>query len=108
MTVTVVRGFVGSSSSSSDAKGAKAPSLPAASSAQAQAVAAVSSVTAGLNEASVATIRLAKSVTVGDKIREAREAKELSESLAERIADKDDSVDAHSELTPVSAREHFA
>lgn len=107
MAVTVVRGFVGSSSSSGDVKGAKSTTgtTPAPHS---QAVAAISAVSTGLNEATVATIRFTKSTTAGEKIRDALKARDVSESLAERIAEKSESVEAHSELSPVTAREHFA
>lgn len=110
MTVTVVRGFVDnlsrSNTSSSTARSVPQPS--AASTSTAQAVSAVSSVAAGLSEASVATIRLSKTITAGEKLRDAREARELSEKLADKIKSDDKALDAHSDLSPVSARQHFS
>jgi hypothetical protein len=107
MTVTVVRGFVGKSGSSTPANQPSKDSAPSPT-AVSQAQAAVNSVVASTSEAAVATIRLSKSITVGDKVRDAREARELTDDIAERVSDEDSDVDAHSELSPVSARHHFS
>lgn len=108
MTVTVVRGFVDNLSRSNTSSSKSAPQGPTVSTAASQAVSAVSSVAAGLSEASVATIRLSKTITAGEKLRDAREARELSEKLADKIKSDDKALDAHSDLSPVSARQHFS
>lgn len=109
MTVTVVKGFI--------PKGASEPAKtreitlgraqsPNPLSAPAQA--AVHSAAANSGEAAVALLRLSKNSTSSEKVRDEREAKKLASDVAEKIRYEEKSLDSHSELRAVTAREHFA
>lgn len=109
MTVTVVKGFI--------PKGASEPTQTrevtlgrsqALNPASAPAQAAVNSVAANSGEAAVAVLRLSKTSSAPDKVRDEREAKKLANEVADKIRYEDKSLDSHSELTAVTARDHFA
>jgi hypothetical protein len=108
MTVTVVKGFI--------PKGASEPTQTreitlgrpqAQNLASAPAQAAVSSVAANSGDAAVAVLRLSKTSSASDKVRDDREAKKLATEVAEKIRDEEKSLDTHSELNAVTARQHF-
>lgn len=108
MAVTVVRGFVGKSSADggSDRQAKTNPSSDAANS---HTQSGLGSALARTSEAVVSALRVTKYGASGEKIRNLSDAEKLGKEVASRIAkDEDPATQAHAELSPHSARQHFA
>lgn len=109
MAVTVVRGFVGKTDpDGGSGRQAKAnPSNNSALSSQAQSN--LGSAVARSTEAVVSAIRITKFGASGEKLRALQDAEKLSDEVAGRIArDEEPASNAHADLSPNTAREHFA
>ena len=113
MGIKVVQGLIGgppvqaNDSSSTNHQNAT-QSAQAGLQAVIRASSAVSSVVA-TSEAVISSVRTTKAAGSGvEKLRDPEQAKNLAENIADRIRDNDDGLDAHSDLEPISAREHFS
>ncbi|MDC0358975.1 hypothetical protein OAO01_09170 [Oligoflexia bacterium] len=101
MTVTIVKGLAGKTYQNNNQVNVLKASNKQASDGGKVARGAVT-------EAAHATLSSARGTPMTDKIREYKEAKKVSESVADRIKDDEKSPEAHDNLSPVTAREHFA
>ena len=104
MAVTVVRGIAGKNGLS---KGQVDNPAENKSHSQ-QHVQISSSALAGVQEAAVTAIKLARKVAVVDRISDPKEAKKLADEVAHKIKNSDDGADVHSDLAPARARDHLA
>lgn len=111
MAVKIIQGLVGSPArevqQKSVEKSAQTPSAQSIATSSNPAVQnALSRSTAG--DAVVTSLKSARPTAQGDKIREYKEAKQLSRDIADKISDTPEKSDPHQGLGNVDAREHFA
>ncbi|MCO6429941.1 MAG: hypothetical protein J5J00_03705 [Deltaproteobacteria bacterium] len=105
MTVKVVQGLIGANSAATQAKQAQTVSTNAAAQSSSSTAASLSYAS---TEAVNVSIRSFKAGASSEKIRDAKEARQVADQVADQIKDKGDSLDAHQGLTASSSRPHFA
>jgi len=113
MTVNVIKGLIGENKSGLSTAATRPQTQNAATTANiaARTASAAASLGAiGGSEASLATVRVARSTGLSEKIRDPKEAQKLADDVSERIRGEGEGegAQAHSNLVYSSARDHFA
>jgi len=115
MGIKIVQGLIGTTPVAAGDTRASTNQQNATQSAQAglqaviRAATAVTSSALATSEAVISSVRTNRSANSGiEKLRDPQQAKELAENVADRIRDGETGLEAHSDLEPISAREHFS